>query len=227
MRGKKYPVKEYVQRFSAGNKWKLYFYIAMFSGDRRGENISFTWQDLDMESGEITIDTSTDYVDGRMELKETKGENDRTNTLPEYVIEVAKAWKKEQMAECIKAGEKWKGYRGSDYDKNFIFTQDDGSQMHICSPYTKFKRIIRLYNENVIDNPADYIPDDVTMHGLRHSAAAILIANNLDARTVADILGHRDPTTTLNIYSYFFKSKGKEAMAIMENTLLLKRKAAQ
>ena len=50
-----------------------------------------------------------------------------------------------------------------------------------------------------------------------------MIANNVDARTVAGILGHANPTTTLNIYSYFFKNKGKEAAGIMEETLLSAR----
>lgn len=63
------------------------------------------------------------------------------------------------------------------------------------------------------------IPEDVPPHGLRHSAS-ILIANNLDARTVAGILGHKNPTTTLNTYSYFFKNKGEEASDIMENILI-------
>ena len=92
--------------------------------------------------------------------------------------------------------------------------------MHICRPYTKYKRLIRLYNENIITNETDKIPEDVPPHGLRHSAAAIMIANNLDARTVAGILGHKNPTTTLNIYSYFFKNKGTEASDIMANVLI-------
>jgi site-specific recombinase XerD len=37
------------------------------------------------------------------------------------------------------------------------------------------------------------------------TAAAILISNNMDVQSVAGVLGHADPTTTLNIYSYFFK----------------------
>ena len=92
--------------------------------------------------------------------------------------------------------------------------------MHICSPYTTFKRIIRIYNQCAVECEKDKIPDNIPPHGLRHSAAAILISNNMDARTVASVLGHSNPTTTLNIYSYFFKEKGKEAAKIMENSLL-------
>lgn len=224
VRGRSYKIRQYTQIFSLDNKWKLYFYIALFVGDRRGENISLTWKDINMTTREINIDKSTDYVDGAMRLKDTKTHEGRQNTLPQYVIDIAKAWKREQMLSSLQLGDDWKGFCGKDFDKNFIFTQKNGSQMHICSPYTKYKRLIRLYNENVIENEQDRIPEDVPPHGLRHSAAAIMIANNLDARTVAGILGHRNPTTTLNIYSYFFKNKGDEAAAVMENTLLFSEK---
>ena len=120
--------------------------------------------------------------------------SERENTLPSYVIEVAKAWKSEQMQGSLKLGDKWKGFHGKEYDKNFIFTQQNGRQMHICSPAGEFKRIIRLYNQCVADTPEKKIPEDVSPHGLRHSVAAILIANNVDVRTVAGILGHADPT---------------------------------
>ena len=127
------------------------------------------------------------------------------------------------MQESLRLGDEWRGCHGKDYNKNFIFTQRNGAQMHICSPAGEYKRIIRLYNQYVADSPEKKIPENVPPHGLRHSVAAILIANNVDARTVAGILGHADPTTTLNIYSYFFKNKGKEAAGIMEETLLSAR----
>lgn len=47
-----------------------------------------------------------------------------------------------------------------------------------------------------------------------------MIANNLDPRSVAGVLGHSTPSTTLNIYSYFFRSKNKDAADIMENILI-------
>lgn len=217
---KSYNVPEYIQFIKLETKWKLYFYIALFCGDRRGENISLKWCDFNFSTNEIEIGNSTDYVEGKMQLKGTKTDNIRINTVPAYVMDIARKLKKEEQERCLAMGDRWEGYTGKEFDKNFVFTQGSGAQMHITSPYRKYKTLIRLYNNNVVKNEENKIPDDVPPHGLRHSAAAILIANNLDARTVADILGHSDPTTTLNIYSYFFKNKGKEASKIMENILL-------
>lgn len=224
VKGKSYQVRPYTQTFQLTNDWKLYFYIALFAGDRRGENISITWLDLNLDTKELNLDKSTDYVDGTMELKDTKTHKDRQNVLPQYVIDVAKLWKREQMQQCLLIGDGWKGFRGKDYDKNFIFTQKDGRQRHICSPYQKYKRIIKLYNQYVAESESEKVPEDVPPHGLRHSAAAVMISNNMDARTVAGILGHANPSTTLNIYSYFFKHKGQEAANIMEQALIPDRK---
>lgn len=89
-RGQSVKIKPYTQTFTVKNKWKVYFYIAMFVGDRRGENISLTWEKLNFETGELYINQSTDYVDGKMELKSTKTHSERCNTLPPFVLDAAK-----------------------------------------------------------------------------------------------------------------------------------------
>ena len=135
-------------------------------------------------------------------------------------MNAARKLKTEQKQESLKLGDAWIGYKGKDFDKNFVFTQWNGKQINLYSPYREFKRIIRIYNENVAKDESEKIPSDATMHGLRHTAASILISNNMDPSSVAGVLGHADPTTTLNIYSYFFKSKNQEAANIMENILV-------
>lgn len=103
---------------------------------------------------------------------------------------------------------------------NFVFIRDDGSQMHICSPRTKFKRVIQIYNTNIAKDETEMIPDDLTLHDLRHTTASILINKKLDPRAVSGVLGHANTSTTLNIYAYFFHQSSKEAASIMADALL-------
>ncbi len=42
------------------------------------------------------------------------------------------------------------------------------------------------------------------LHELRHTNASMLIAQGVDVRTVAGLLGHAQPSTTLGIYSHAF-----------------------
>lgn len=224
--GKTYIVPTYYQDFKVKTKWKLFFYLLIFCGDRRGENIALTWNDINFDKCEVNIDKSTVYVDHRLIQKDTKTHSSRHNTIPPSVVELAKKLKIEQQETSLKLGDAWNGFRGKEFDKNFVFIQDNGKQMHPTSAYDMYKKIIARYNAYIVEKEEDRIPDSIPMHGLRHSAAAILISQNLDARTVAGILGHKDPTTTLNVYSYFFKTKGEEASGIMEN-LLLKNNSSQ
>lgn len=215
-----YRVPEYTQLWKLPLKWRAYFYLALFVGNRRGENISFTWEDINFDTGEVRIEKSTAYVEKKIYHKSTKTYKTRTPVIPPVVSEILRQWKTEQMQTCLKLGTFWQGYHGKEYDKNYVFTQEDGRQMHPASPYHQFKRIIRIYNENIAKSEEDMLPPDATQHDLRHTAASIMIAKNMDPRSVAGILGHANATTTLNIYAYFFKSKNQEAADIMADTLL-------
>lgn len=218
--GQIYDIREYKRTWQLSLKWRAYFYMALFVGDRRGENIALTWHDVNLETGEVRIDKSTAYANRQIIQKDTKTYKTRVAVVPPVVVEILKAWKAEQMRSCMECGTYWKGYRGAEYDRNFLFTGDNGLQLHPTTTYHKFKQIIRLYNENVAADPEHRFPDNITQHDLRHTAASILIANNMDPRSVAGILGHSDATTTLNIYAYFFQTKNKEAADIMQGILI-------
>ena len=63
-----------------------------------------------------------------------------------------------------------------------------------CTFTYRFKMILR---ENGL-------PVDLNVHSLRHTNASMLIAQGVDVRTVAGLLGHAQPSTTLDIYSHAF-----------------------
>lgn len=218
--GKLYHVPEYTQDWNLELKWRFFFYLLVFLGDRRGEQVSLRWSDLNFDTGEVNIDTSTAKAGGEVYQKDTKTHASRTAIVPLFVMKLGKELRAKQIETSIQIGDQWLGFRGKQFNKNFAFQTWNGKQMDLCSPRTEFKRIIRIYNDNIATEEADKIPNDVTLHSLRHTAAAILISNGLDPRSVADILGHADPSTTLNIYSYFFRKKHQEAANIMSSVLV-------
>ena len=57
----------------------------------------------------------------------------------------------------------------------------------------------------------------VTLHGLRHTHATLLIANGTDYKTVSAILGHSQTSTTMNIYVHKNEENIKQASKIFEN----------
>lgn len=66
--------------------------------------------------------------------------------------------------------------------------------MEPCTFTFKFKKILRKNG----------LPENFNVHSLRHNNDSMLIAQGVDARTMTDLLGHAQPSTTLDIYSHAF-----------------------
>ena len=65
----------------------------------------------------------------------------------------------------------------------------------------RFKKILRQNG----------LPENLNVHSLRHTNASLLIAQGVDVRTVASLLGHSQASTTLDIYAHAFDKKKREA----------------
>ena len=65
----------------------------------------------------------------------------------------------------------------------------------------RFKKILK----------ANDLPTDLNVHSLRHTAATLFIASGTDVGTVAGLLGHSQPSTTLDIYTHAFDKNKKAA----------------
>ena len=52
--------------------------------------------------------------------------------------------------------------------------------------------------------------------GLRHTTATLQIAAGTDVRTVSSIMGHRETSTTVNIYAHNLKTAEQEAVNRVE-----------
>ncbi len=74
---------------------------------------------------------------------------------------------------------------------------------HLCpSTFTyRFKLILKANN----------LPLDLNVHSLRHTNASLLIAQGVDVRTVASLLGHAQASTTLDIYAHAFDKNKRKA----------------
>ena len=156
-------------------KWLFCFNLALFTGDRRGENIGLTWEDIDFERCTVNIDKATVSVEGEKFTKDTKTGSTRVVVVPSFVMDIGRELLSEQKRTCLQLGDKWVGFRGRQFSKNYVFQQWDGSQMDLGSPRHEFKRLVRIYNENVATNEGESLPEEVTLHDLRHTLSLIHI----------------------------------------------------
>ena len=77
----------------------------------------------------------------------------------------------------------------------------NGKPMNPCTFTYRFKLILKANN----------LPLDLNVHSLRHTNASLLIAQGVDVRTVASLLGHAQASTTLDIYAHAFDKNKREA----------------
>ena len=88
-----------------------------------------------------------------------------------------------------------------------IFTDPDG---HVPNPDTFTRHLRKLYRFKLILK-ANNLPLDLNVHSLRHTNASLLIAQGVDVRTVASLLGHAQASTTLDIYAHAFDKNKRKA----------------
>ncbi len=212
--GKKYHVPEYIETRSIPTQFKVFFNLALFGGLRRGELIALTWDDISFTSNSISINKSTGYVNKQMITKAPKNKSSiRDITLPSPVMDLIRKYRTEQLEYKMSIGDQWQG-------DNYVFIQSNGKQMHLATPYGTFKDIVKKYNRTM-ENEKDKLPD-IPLHGLRHTSANLLIAENVDIRTVSARLGHAQTSTTMNIYAHSLKKMDEKAAIALDNILIKK-----
>lgn len=185
-------------------KYKVAIILTIFTGVRLGELMGLEWDDINFREGIVSINRSSQYLaDKGVFTKVPKTESSiRDVAIPDFVVsllEEYKCWYDNQKALF---GELW-------YDSNRLFVQADGKPMHPSTISKWFEKFVAQIGLPVIN-----------FHGLRHTNATLLIAQNIDVSVVAARLGHAQITTTLNFYVHPIISHNKTAGFALENLLL-------
>lgn len=214
-KGIEYKVGAYTSKHEIPTQFKVFYAIAIFGGLRKGEILGLTWNDINLETGIIDITKSVSYTKRTVTVKVPKTKTSvRTIHLPVSVINLLKDYRREWLRNKFQLGSAWQG------DDDFLFIQADGKLMHPSTPYHKFKEIIKHYNESVEDE-AKKLPN-IPLHGLRHTSATLLIANNIAMPTVTKRLGHANTGTTAKFYVHALEETDVTASNTLETMFFQK-----
>lgn len=189
---------------SEDTKYKVAIILTVFTGVRLGELMGLEWQDVDFKNGIISINRSSQYLsDMGVFTKVPKTESSiREIAIPEFIIsllEEYKLWYEEQKSFY---SELWT-------DSDRLFVQADGKPMH---PSTISKWFVKYVGQ--IGLPV------INFHGLRHTNASLLVAQNVDIAVISARLGHAQISTTVDFYVHPLLSHNRKAGYALENLLL-------
>ena len=187
-------------------KYETYFKLIIATGMRRGECCGLQWGDINWQERSIHIQRNVVKVTGEgIIVKETK-----TVAGDRYVyfsLEM-ESLLKEFQRECAWETETYDGRKLEDTD--YIFRRHGARLPMTPSTFTwRFKLILKKHG----------LPPALNVHSLRHTNASLLIAGGADVATVAGLLGHSQPSTTLDIYTHAFNKNKKAASQVLQEGL--------
>ena len=185
-------------------KYKVAIILTVFTGVRLGELMGLEWSDINFKDGIVSINRSSQYLAEKGVFTKTpKTESSiRDVAIPEFVVTLLEEYKYWYDNQKALFGELW-------YDSNRLFVQTDGKPMHPSTISKWFEKFVEQIGLPVIN-----------FHGLRHTNATLLIAQNIDVSVVAARLGHAQITTTYTFNVHPIISHNKTAGFALENLLL-------
>lgn len=158
-----------------GHRWELVYILLVYGGFREGEVLGIHAEDCDMVNRAINVRHQVVTIQGGMIIGEPKTKTSRrVVTLPIVAYNALKSHLEQLQRK-----------------QGLIFTTSSGKPI---SP----RNLIRHFKQTIEEAG---LPD-LTVHGLRHSHASLLLAGGENPKLVQERLGHSTISLTLDLYSH-------------------------
>lgn len=184
-------------------RWKVAFSLAIHTGMRRGEILALKWNNVNFEKQTVKIEESLAYTKEQgLYFKAPKTTNSiREVVIPASLISLLKELQYEQKKMKIRMGNVF-------HSHNLVISTIDGKPVHPRNFARSFEGLIKKAGINRI-----------SLHGLRHTNATILMKQGVNPKIVSERLGHANVGITLDIYSHTDLEMQHETVAKLENVL--------
>jgi integrase len=172
------------------HRWEALFHLAIATGARQMELLGLKWTDLDWIRQTLKIERQLLRPDGRgiqFSAPKTRFAK-RSIALGGMTINVLRDHYERQQGERLAAGEKWQ-------EHGLIFTTSLGTPIHPRNLLRDFKKLLRYVG----------LPT-IRFHDLRHTAASLMLNNNIPPIVVSRRLGHARASITLDVYGHLIPS---------------------
>ena len=175
--------KKIEQAVLNGKRDKLYgIILCLYSGLRIGELIALQWSDIDLGKGLLTVSKSCHDGKAGLVIDEPK------TATSHRVIPLPK-----QLLPILKNIKKKS-------DSPFVVSAN-GQPVSVRSYQRSFELLLKKLK----------IPHK-GFHSLRHTFATRAIECSIDVKTLSEILGHKNPTVTLNRYAHSLMEHKQDMM---------------
>jgi integrase len=161
------------------------------AGLRIGELLALRVDDIDFLRRTVRVELQFAGTDSRVRTEPKTPRSKRVNPVPQFVIDA--------IAEHLRP------YPTGD-DGTLFVTESGNAWRHDFYGSEKFKAAVRTAR----------LPESTTAHDLRHAYASILLHAGEAVTTVANRLGHANPTVTLNVYGHLMPGQDDRARTALK-----------
>ena len=179
---------------ASGTEMELVIDMELCLGLRRGELLGLEWGDIDWDHNQVKIIRNRVVVDSKSVVKEPKTATSvRTLYVPLPLMKKLRKHKMQCLSNKLRLG---KAYTATDY----IIVHPDGKPIY---PEYLSQMLTKLQEKAGLPK--------CRFHDLRHLCASIMLLQGVNVKVAQERLGHKDISTTMNIYSHVLPSSAKEA----------------
>ena len=173
--------------------------ICLYTGLRVGEVCALRWEDIDLNNKYIVVNKTVQRIQ-QIQVPYRATKTILTVTPPKTDKAIRKIPISSVLYSILSKYYE-QNYRG---DKHYVLTNCNGDMIDPCSIQYKFKELIKKLKLT-----------SITFHGLRHTFATRCIELGMDIKTLSEILGHSNVSTTMNIYVHSTEQQKKNQMELL------------
>lgn len=188
-------LKTFLEYAEKHEKHKIYvlFRLLAFSGMRKSEALALTWNDIDFEKAQITINKTIILVSKvKVTTPKTKSSN-RTVFIDKKTVSILREWRLSQKKELLQ-----KGFNA--LSPNQLVFPDKNN--HYIIPTTISKMMNRVLEGSNLHH--------ITVHGLRHTYATLAAQGGMSVKQLQAQLGHSKVEITLDVYTSITDEQRKD-----------------
>jgi integrase len=187
---------------AGGDRLEALYVVAVTAGLRRGELQGLKWEDLDLEAGTLQVRRTLSEPRGGYIFEAPKSGKGRNIRLTQRATAALKEHRKRQLEERIGLGILWQ-------DHDLVFPSGVGTPLSGGNLNRAFKALLGRAG----------LSSMIRFHDLRHTCATLLLRQGVNPKFVQELLGHRDVSLTLNVYSHVLPDMGDVSAGAMDKAL--------
>ncbi|MGH3026914.1 MAG: tyrosine-type recombinase/integrase, partial [Gaiellaceae bacterium] len=178
-----------------GSRLAAIWRLAAITGMRRGKVLGLRWQDVDLDTGRLSVHQALVAVAYSIVLSTPKSHNARVIDLDAETVAMLCAHRLRQAQERAE----W----GADYrDGDLVVAKENGEPIHPHTFSQSFERIVERAGLRTI-----------RLHDLRHTHASLALKAGVPVKVVSERLGRESPAFTLKQYAHVLPGMQAEAAA--------------